>query len=556
MKTKKVMFLVFLITFSLCAINTQTVSSQTTEGIIYIESDGSIYVSTGETLPIEKDGNVYTLTGDIYGYYIDVDCSNLVIDGAGYSIVSGLDAGIDLSYASSVTVKNLQVGSAFYGIFLLNSTGCTITGNTLTYNGYGISAYTSSDNTISGNTLTNNDVGIDIESSSYITLTNNFMNNTHNLAIYGTEGAHYDHTIDTSNTVNGKKVYYLVSKTDLVISPSTYPDAGYLALVNCDNVTVYDMELANNAHGILLAYTTGSAITQNNLTDNYTGIGFFACSANTVSENNIFENYRGVQLSSGSTANSIASNNICTNVEGLFLFDSSQNYIFTNNITDNDIGIGFSESSNNLIRGNYFVDNTDQFYDKNSYDTSITRSTNIWDVSYPLGGNYWSDYTGVDVMSGEDQDEDGSDGIGDTPYTLYGSNVDSYPLMPYGTPFGIVISSPENKTYTTTDVTVEFTVTEDASLIQYSLDGQANVTITGSKTFSDLAEGTHSLTVYAQAADDLTEASKTVYFTIAEGAEPAETDEESFSVTLIIAAIAIAVVVGVASLYFLKTKKE
>jgi hypothetical protein len=44
---------------------------------------------------------------------------------------------------------------------------------------------------------------------------------------------------------------------------------------------------------------------------------------------------------------------------------------------------------------------------------------NFWDDSYPSGGNYWSDYTGLDL------DEDG---IGDTPYIFVG-NQDNYPLM-------------------------------------------------------------------------------------------------------------------------------
>jgi len=45
---------------------------------------------------------------------------------------------------------------------------------------------------------------------------------------------------------------------------------------------------------------------------------------------------------------------------------------------------------------------------------------NIWDDGYPSGGNYWSDYAGVDA--------DG-DGIGDTPYIIDDNNIDHYPLM-------------------------------------------------------------------------------------------------------------------------------
>jgi hypothetical protein len=49
---------------------------------------------------------------------------------------------------------------------------------------------------------------------------------------------------------------------------------------------------------------------------------------------------------------------------------------------------------------------------------------NFWDNDYPSGGNYWSDYSGVDFNSGPYQNLTANDGIGDTPYT-----IDRYPLM-------------------------------------------------------------------------------------------------------------------------------
>jgi len=54
---------------------------------------------------------------------------------------------------------------------------------------------------------------------------------------------------------------------------------------------------------------------------------------------------------------------------------------------------------------------------------------NFWNSSYPSGGNYWSNYAGVDLYSGPYQNETGSDGIGDTPHVLTLNNQDNYPLV-------------------------------------------------------------------------------------------------------------------------------
>jgi hypothetical protein len=59
-----------------------------------------------------------------------------------------------------------------------------------------------------------------------------------------------------------------------------------------------------------------------------------------------------------------------------------------------------------------------------------SNNGNQWNASYPDGGNFWSDYNGVDLLSGSDQDQEGSDGIGDTLFTIEGgSNNDYFPLI-------------------------------------------------------------------------------------------------------------------------------
>jgi parallel beta-helix repeat protein len=551
------MFLVALTIVSLCAVNAQPVSSQQqTSGIIYIASDGSISTSTNLTVPIQQDGNLYTFTDNIENYFIVVQRDNVVIDGAGYSLASQGEVGIDVSYRNNVTVKNTKIGFSLYALYLWNCSRCTVSGNSLTYNQWAMYLIAASQCSIVDNSITTNNIGVYVESSSNNVFRNNVMENDYNLAVYGSEPEHFDNDIDVSNTVNGKKVYYLISESNQRINPTTFPDIGYLALVNCQNMTVEDLELTNNGHGIILAYTTGSTITGNSLTDNYGGLGLFASSGNFIVGNYLANNNRGLQLSNASNTNSISANNITNNGDGMFLFDSFQNTIVLNNITNNDIGIGFRESSYNMIRGNYFVNNARQFYDVSSGEASVTASVNIWGVGYPQGGNYWSDYTGADVKSGENQDQEGSDGLGDTPYVLYGNNEDKFPLMPYGSPPAISIVSPTNKTYTTTSVTLSVTVSEPTVWTKYSLDGKANVTFTEDTTLSALTYGAHSVTVYAQDTDGKTGAT-TTYFTIAEGSEtpPTETTQLDSSLIILIAVV-IVVIVAVALLYFLKIKKK
>lgn len=553
MKITKVVFLIFLCLVGLFSINIQGVQSQEQPELIYILSDGNVISSTNATVSIQRDGNIYTFTDDIIVTSLVVLRSNIIIDGAGFNLYGQGDAGIDLSFMSGVTIKNVNIlGSFYYGIYLAESSGITVIDNSIVGNGDGIFLYNSTQNTISGNSVTGNQIGIELRSAPDNIFRNNMLNNSYNFGIYGTDLSHFINDIDSSNMVNNKRVYYLVEENNLVIGPSTYPDAGFVGLVGCNNITVRDLELKHNGQAILLAYTSSSTIGQNVLSENFNGILFFKSSGNLVSSNDIIDNFRGIQFANASNSNSVSSNKISRNTSGLFLFESSQNAISGNNITDNDTGIGFRGSSSNRIWGNYFVENEEQVYDYFLGNSSITPSLNFWSISYQVGGNYWSDYTGVDVKSGPNQNQTGSDNIGDSPYVLYGANKDDFPLLPYGSAPGIFIDSPENKTYSTNDVSLEFSVSESTTWVKYSLDGKANVTITGNTILTGLDEGTHNIIVYAQDLDGFTGLSERVYFTISEGAE---SDFNGIPITWIVGAIVI--VIGVALLiYMFRLRKK
>jgi len=70
-------------------------------------------------------------------------------------------------------------------------------------------------------------------------------------------------------------------------------------------------------------------------------------------------------------------------------------------------GIHIDSSLDNFIFHNNIVNNTVQAHDELG---------NIWDDGYPSGGNYWSNYNGTDMFTGEEQDLPGSDLIGDSSH--------------------------------------------------------------------------------------------------------------------------------------------
>jgi len=376
---------------------TINVSVVEASGTVYIRADGSVDPSSA---PISTVDNVtYTLTDNVNDSIV-VERDNIVLDGAGYTVQgTGNGTGIDLSGRSNVTVKNITVTRFYYGIYLSRSGNNTVSDNNANNNGYGIYLAYSNGNTVSDNTANNND--------------------------WGGIRLHYS----GNNTVSGNNAANNIYDGIFLYSSSNNT-------VSANNAT------HNQRDGIYLAYSNGNTVLDNTAKNNW-GCGISSSgSSNTVSGNNANNNgYYGILLSS-SNNNTISGNNANNNAQdGIHLDYSSNNIISGNNIrANNRYGILLYEASNNKFYHNNFIDNTRQVA------ISVYCYANLWDVGYPSGGNCWSDYTGVDVKSGPDQDQPGSDEIGDTPYVIDANNRDNYPLM---YPYGLIYNLDTNLTYLT-----------------------------------------------------------------------------------------------------------
>jgi len=395
-----------------------------------ISSDNITYTFTSDILhpiynsiSIEKsniiiNGNGHTLQGCKYTTDLRV--------GVGFTI-----------HSDNVTITNTTIMNLNIGVLISSPneiSNCVFSANTITNNSYGIlipsaggvpSTYSTRNNMFKENVITNNDYGLRLANSHNNTIlanivannteialalgncTNNYVsennitqnegtglyiyegnNNTfsgncmsenkYNFGIEGDTLNDFLHTIATSNTINGKPIYYFINQTDLIINPATHPEIGYLALINCTNITIEDLTLTGNVQGLLLAYTHNSII----------------------SGNSAFDNYRA----------------------GIWIHYSSNNTIVNNLLMHNLYGLELSDSSNNRIYHNTFM----RIF---SVELSGYSSENQWDNGYPSGGNFWYYYMGTDLFCGVYQNETGIDGIGDTPYRVSEANYDHYPLI-------------------------------------------------------------------------------------------------------------------------------
>jgi parallel beta-helix repeat protein len=362
-------------------------------GTIYIRADGSINPPTANITTV--DNVTYTFTDNINDSIV-VERNNIVIDGNGYKLQGmGTGYGFFLNGRNNVTIKETQIAEFEYGVYLNQSLGNTVYSSVIANNQMdGILLWKdSSQNTISNNNITNNNYGISLGYST----NNSILMNDITYNSYGISGSFFSsrnniigNTIK-DNARNGVEFYGWDFSENLVITENTITNNGWAG--------IWLVSSANN---------------------------------NTVSDNYIANNgYSGIELHS-SSGNLIVNNTMANNVdEGIYLVDSNENTIVRNNITLNHrYGLELFSSSLNTISNNNFVINarTPEAYSTESIN-------NVWDDGYPSGGNYWSNYAGVDLSSGFYQNETGSDGIGDTSYIIDANNTDNYPLMGMFTEF-------------------------------------------------------------------------------------------------------------------------
>ena len=376
----------------------------------------------------DPDASVFDVTAD----YVSI---------AGFTVTGAAGeyrAGIYLTESSYCTLRDNTARDNYQGICLEESHHNTLTNNTANGNSQdGILVGLSGNNTLTGNTADENGYfGIRLYFSPPNTLRNNSMaSNVCNFYSWGYTLNELRQDVDTSNTVDGKPVYLLLDRSDAVIDSST--NAGYVAVINSTNITVKDLTLTHSGHGVLFAYTNNSRI--ENVTGCYDKHSFLLYH----SHNNM-------------VVNNFAAHNI---YDGFRVWNSSNNILLNNTSDWNGFGTCLDSSDSNTLINNTFSNSSqwgiltrgshnNAIYLNNVVNSpvgsvlSVLSSTDIWNSPEKLTyvynganytgclGNYWGDYRD----SYPDAAEVGSTGVWDTPYGIHITDHavpqnDSYPLV-------------------------------------------------------------------------------------------------------------------------------
>ena len=346
-------------------------------------------------------------------------------------------SGLTMYRVRNGTVDSITVSNGFYGVYLAYSHSNIISNNNLSNNIEGIRLENSDGNIILNNSIYKDHEGINLLDSSNNRLYNNTMVGN-SIFIKGDKLRHWNtQNIDISNTVNGKPVYYWKNR----IGGTVPTGSGEVILANCTHVVVEYQKLYNISVGLEIGFSYRNIISNNEVNSNrFWGVYLYSSNNNFISNNILNRNTEyGIYLVH-SYKNLISNNNLSKNYYAINIYYSENNIVsnnsffhngcginikgFNNKISNNSIyknGCGISFQFDNKIYHNNFIDNLKQAFGNGSLN-----------VTYPTGGNYWSDYNGPDEHSGADQKGPGSDGIGDTPYINIEGGAgakDNYPLM-------------------------------------------------------------------------------------------------------------------------------
>ncbi len=302
----------------------------TNASLLYVDDDGSAdFTSIQDAVDSASPNATIIVRNGTYTENVDLDRAVTILSESGpeYTEVKAANPKDSVFYvtADGVNISGFSISGASElvspysystaGIWLYAVKDCNISANMLSNNYCGLYVIDSKNCTLDSNRAESNSYGIYLSWVEGNTLRNNTMeNNSYNFAF---PRASAEQDIDESNTVEGRPVYYLVNESNLVLDSGS--DAGTVYCINCQNMTVRDLNLSGNSYGLYFYNTVDSLVENTSSSDN--GYGFY--------------------ISSSSGLN-FTDNNASSNSYGLYIADSEWDSLSGNRMNENTCNFGIA----------------------------------------------------------------------------------------------------------------------------------------------------------------------------------------------------------------------
>jgi len=388
---KKLLLIIFLLSLfastiylegNLHKVNASAISQETLKSY-ELYNDGE-----GRTPSISWDGTKFTLTEDIEGT-ITLMSDGIILDGAGFTVKGQGDSNGIVTYdKNTVTIKNVSVKNFKNGILLGHyspdafmwydpnpnrPTNCTISNCHVSNNNNGISITGGIKCIILGNQVSNNEKGITFFGVENFFRNNQMINNRINF-----EDITYEKSdVDSSNTINGKPIYYIVNKQNLTLPA----DASMVHLEGCSNIIVRNLVIKNAHYAILLFNSSNCKLYGNTLTDNEIGISLHDSNNNSIIGNKLLDNSKDA-IEQFDSENTIITNNLIRdNGGGIdssgYRAAGSRNVVISSNQIIANNGCGIQAGPECTIAGNYIERNGQHGISFWDISNSIITKNNI-----------------------------------------------------------------------------------------------------------------------------------------------------------------------------------
>ncbi len=370
---------------------------------------------------------------------------------SGYEILNNTINDIPILFIKNN--NNIEINNLFSQIFVYNCSNLNISNQYMEYVDYGILLYYCRNIRINNSEFFHVyralyiescidlhievnifiDCSIEIHGGLILFLSKNILTNSLVEFVYVTQIYFTDNILNNNSNIEIDRSKIIVSRNRFKLSGIKFLDSDFVTIMDNDFIegpsgifgdkSFFEIKNCNffkNEKAIQITNTKG---TGKNLIENITitlsGTGiwssdsFLQCNNITIDNSGIGMNiFLGEKIQ-----NSIFQN--CST--GLCLNGSAGVEISNNIFKNNGYGIRNSGTDGNFIYKNYFYNNKNH--------ASTTNDQDYWSKVPPKGGNYWDDYSGVDRKSGVKQDQWGSDGFGDQPYTALPHITDKYPII-------------------------------------------------------------------------------------------------------------------------------